>query len=205
LTIEEMTRRNFTESTTRAYVRIIEDLALYFNRPPDQLEPEHIRQYTAHLFRDGIPAPILYSAAQQINVQVPFEIAGQSTVQMKVIDQQTTLPVSETLTLGVVQRQPTAFLTPAASASLFPGYTFVTLPVDISRFNRRLREALVHDGGIERDTIELLRFRELKLGVDENQKAVICRVGPQSPSSGHLSLFMKHARKRTRPRSLPLH
>jgi site-specific recombinase XerD len=52
LTIEEMTRRNFTESTTRAYVRIIEDLALYFNRPPDQLEPKHIRQYTAHLFRD---------------------------------------------------------------------------------------------------------------------------------------------------------
>ena len=52
LTIEEMTRRNFTESTTRAYVRIIEDLALYFNRPPDQLGPEHIREYTAHLFRD---------------------------------------------------------------------------------------------------------------------------------------------------------
>jgi integrase/recombinase XerD len=52
LTIEKMTRRNFTESTTRAYVRIIEDLALYFNRPPDQLGPEHIREYTAHLFRD---------------------------------------------------------------------------------------------------------------------------------------------------------
>jgi integrase/recombinase XerD len=52
LTIEEMTRRNFTESTTRAYLRIIQDLALYFNRPPDQLEPEHIREYTAHLFRD---------------------------------------------------------------------------------------------------------------------------------------------------------
>src|ERR1022692_2185648 len=47
-----MTRRNFTESTTRAYVRIIQNLALYFNRPPDQLEPEHIREYTAHLFRD---------------------------------------------------------------------------------------------------------------------------------------------------------
>ncbi|MBZ5626319.1 MAG: phage integrase N-terminal SAM-like domain-containing protein [Acidobacteriia bacterium] len=48
LTIEEITRRNFTESTTRAYVRIIEDLAPYFNRPPDQLGPEQIREYTAH-------------------------------------------------------------------------------------------------------------------------------------------------------------
>jgi uncharacterized protein (TIGR03437 family) len=78
---------------------------------------------TFGVFFNGIPAPILYSAAQQINVQVPYEIAGQSTVQMKVIDQQTTLPLSETLTLGVVQRQPAVFLTPAASGSLFPGYT----------------------------------------------------------------------------------
>ena len=78
---------------------------------------------TFGVFFNGIPAPILYSSAQQINVQVPYEIAGQSTVQMKVIDQQTTLPVSETLTLGVVQRQPAVFLAPAASGSLLPGYT----------------------------------------------------------------------------------
>src|ERR1019366_4844073 len=52
LMLEEIQRRNFTESTRRAYVRIIEDFARYFNRPPDQLGPEHIREYGAHLFRD---------------------------------------------------------------------------------------------------------------------------------------------------------
>jgi uncharacterized protein (TIGR03437 family) len=75
------------------------------------------------VFFNGIPAPILYSAARQINVQVPYEIAGQTTVQMQMIDQQTPLPVAESLTLGVADRQPSVFLTPAASGSLFPGYT----------------------------------------------------------------------------------
>jgi integrase/recombinase XerD len=52
LMLEEIQRRNFTESTRRAYLRIIEDFARHFHRPPDQLGPDHIRQYTAHLFRD---------------------------------------------------------------------------------------------------------------------------------------------------------
>jgi integrase/recombinase XerD len=52
LMLEEIQRRNFTESTTRAYLRIIEDFARYFHLPPDQLGPEHIREYVAHLFRD---------------------------------------------------------------------------------------------------------------------------------------------------------
>jgi len=47
LTVEELARRNYTEGTTRAYLRIIEDFARYFHRPPDQLGPEHIRAYTA--------------------------------------------------------------------------------------------------------------------------------------------------------------
>jgi uncharacterized protein (TIGR03437 family) len=75
------------------------------------------------VFFNGIPAPILYSGAQQINVQVPFEVGGQSTVQMQVIDQQATLPLSETITLGVVKRQPAIYLTPAAVGSVFPEST----------------------------------------------------------------------------------
>jgi len=78
---------------------------------------------TFGVFFNGIPAPILYSAAQQINVQVPFEIAGQSTVQMQVIDRQTTLPLSETVTLGVVARQPAIYLSPAAIGTLYPEST----------------------------------------------------------------------------------
>jgi integrase len=52
MTLDELARRNYTESTTRAYLRILEDLARYFHRPPDRLGPEQIRKYTAHLFRD---------------------------------------------------------------------------------------------------------------------------------------------------------
>src|ERR1035441_10975462 len=45
LTLDEIARRNYTEGTTRAYLRIIEDLARYFYRSPDQLGPEHLREY----------------------------------------------------------------------------------------------------------------------------------------------------------------
>ena len=41
MTLDEIARRNYTEGTTRAYLRIIEDLARYFHRSPDQLGPEH--------------------------------------------------------------------------------------------------------------------------------------------------------------------
>ena len=50
--LEELQRRNYTQSTTRAYLRAIDDLARHFHRPPDQLGPEQIREYVAHLFRD---------------------------------------------------------------------------------------------------------------------------------------------------------
>ena len=50
--LEELERRNYTQSTTRAYLRTIEDFARYFKRPPDQLGPEQIREYIAYLFRE---------------------------------------------------------------------------------------------------------------------------------------------------------
>ena len=43
--IEELRRRNFAESTIRAYVYGVEHFSRYFHRRPDQLGPEHIRQY----------------------------------------------------------------------------------------------------------------------------------------------------------------
>jgi integrase/recombinase XerD len=55
--LEELERRNYAESTKRAYIQTIEDLARYFKRSPDQLEPEHIRQYQAYLFRDRKLSP----------------------------------------------------------------------------------------------------------------------------------------------------
>jgi len=47
---DELVRRNYSEGTVRAYLRIVYEFAKYFHRPPDQLGPEHIREYTAHLF-----------------------------------------------------------------------------------------------------------------------------------------------------------
>lgn len=52
ITLEELVRRNYSESTTRAYSYTIEDFARYFHCPPDQLGPEQIREYVAHLFRE---------------------------------------------------------------------------------------------------------------------------------------------------------
>jgi integrase/recombinase XerD len=47
---DELVRRNYSEGTVHAYLRSVEEFAKYFHRPPDQLGPEHIREYTAHLF-----------------------------------------------------------------------------------------------------------------------------------------------------------
>jgi integrase/recombinase XerD len=55
--LEELERRNYSQSTVRTYVKTIEDLALYFKRSPDQLGPDHLRQYQAYLFRERKLAP----------------------------------------------------------------------------------------------------------------------------------------------------
>jgi hypothetical protein len=52
LMLEELERRNYAHSTTRCYLRAIDEFARYFNRPPNQLGPDHIRQYQAYLFRE---------------------------------------------------------------------------------------------------------------------------------------------------------
>ncbi len=52
LMLEELERRNYSQATVRAYVAAVEDFARYFHRRPDQLGPDHIRQYQAYLFRE---------------------------------------------------------------------------------------------------------------------------------------------------------
>jgi site-specific recombinase XerD len=52
VTRDEIARRNYSEATTRAYLRVLNDLGAYFQRPPERLGPEQIREYTAHLVRD---------------------------------------------------------------------------------------------------------------------------------------------------------
>jgi integrase/recombinase XerD len=50
--LEELERRNYVAGTIRSYIRTVEHFALHFHRPPDQLGPEHIRQYQAAMFRE---------------------------------------------------------------------------------------------------------------------------------------------------------
>ena len=49
--LEELQRRNFSEHTIRYYIRTVEDFARHFNRPPDRLGLQHIREYQAELFQ----------------------------------------------------------------------------------------------------------------------------------------------------------
>ena len=48
--LEELQRRNYSEATTRYYIRKVEAFARYFQCSPDRLGPQHIREYQAHLF-----------------------------------------------------------------------------------------------------------------------------------------------------------
>jgi site-specific recombinase XerD len=48
---EELQRRNYSQGTTRFYIRAVEDFARRFHRPPDRLGPQHIREYQAELFQ----------------------------------------------------------------------------------------------------------------------------------------------------------
>jgi integrase/recombinase XerD len=49
--LEELERRNYSEATTRCYIRTVEDFSRRFHRSPDRLGPEHIREYQAELFK----------------------------------------------------------------------------------------------------------------------------------------------------------
>lgn len=50
--LEELRRRNFATTTIESYIHGVEHFSQYFHRPPDQLGPEHIRQYQAMLFTE---------------------------------------------------------------------------------------------------------------------------------------------------------
>jgi site-specific recombinase XerD len=51
--LEELQRRNYSENTTRHYLRTVEEFARRFRCSPDRLGPRHIREYQAELFQKG--------------------------------------------------------------------------------------------------------------------------------------------------------
>jgi integrase/recombinase XerD len=50
--LEELQRRNYSQSTIESYLHGVEDFARYFGKSPDLLDQEHIRQYQLHLVND---------------------------------------------------------------------------------------------------------------------------------------------------------
>jgi site-specific recombinase XerD len=50
--LEELERRNYSQATARAYVGAIRRFAEYFDRSPERLGLEHVRQYQVSLFAE---------------------------------------------------------------------------------------------------------------------------------------------------------
>jgi hypothetical protein len=46
--LEELQRRNYSRTTVKSYLKVVEAFASYFHRSPDQLGPEQIRAYQVH-------------------------------------------------------------------------------------------------------------------------------------------------------------
>ena len=49
--LEELERRNYSEGTTRHYLRYVERFAQHFGSSPDKLGSDHLRIYQAYLLK----------------------------------------------------------------------------------------------------------------------------------------------------------
>ena len=50
--LEELQRRNFAQTTVQYYLKAVEDFAVHFGKPPDQLNADHLRQYQVYLLNE---------------------------------------------------------------------------------------------------------------------------------------------------------
>ncbi len=66
--LEDLRIRNFSPHTQKAYIRYVARFARHFGRPPDQLGPEHIRAFQAHLANAGA----CYSTLTQVASALRF-------------------------------------------------------------------------------------------------------------------------------------
>ena len=55
--LDELQLRNLSALTTRAYIGAVERFAQYFQKSPQQLGVEQVRDYLLHLIRDRKAAP----------------------------------------------------------------------------------------------------------------------------------------------------
>ena len=63
--LEELQLRNLSEITARTYVSSVERYARYFNKSPQKLGAEHVREYLLHLMHDNkaMPSTVLVNRA----------------------------------------------------------------------------------------------------------------------------------------------
>ena len=64
--LEELQRRNYSQTTVNTYLKVVEDFARHFHRPPDELGKEQIRAYQVYLFQGrklGVRTVGLHTAA----------------------------------------------------------------------------------------------------------------------------------------------
>jgi integrase/recombinase XerD len=64
--LEELQRRNYSQTTVNTYLKVVEDFARHFHRPPDEVGKEQIRAYQVHLFQErklGVRTVGLHTAA----------------------------------------------------------------------------------------------------------------------------------------------
>src|SRR5438270_10496750 len=50
--LEELRRRNYSQTTVTSYIKTLEDFGKHFHRPPDQLGPNEIQQYQMYLLKE---------------------------------------------------------------------------------------------------------------------------------------------------------
>jgi site-specific recombinase XerD len=50
--LEELQRRNYSQSTVTSYSKTLEDFGKHFRRPADQLGPDEIRAYQVYLLQE---------------------------------------------------------------------------------------------------------------------------------------------------------
>ena len=55
--IEDMRIRNFATTTQRSYIHYVAEFAKHFNRSPQDLDLEAVRQYQLHLAQDRKLSP----------------------------------------------------------------------------------------------------------------------------------------------------
>jgi len=54
--IDDMTIRNMSQNTQKAYIRAVKNFGIYFRKSPDKLSFEDVRKYQLHLFSRGLGA-----------------------------------------------------------------------------------------------------------------------------------------------------